>query len=178
MSFPTVVQRNNSQQYRNEQNPNAVLFNSLIQTQETNNWFDSHQIQHSTTLTLVPLSFVLHHHNPFTSRLLRKIHLHITKQPSFLRLLNNLANQTFIKTRISFRVGPVTEANSFIHALKYKQKDSHLNTNFNGNPLKYNEWVKILFKLVHNNISLTDTHRITYLQNSFGGDAKEKIQLY
>ena len=125
-SLPMVVQSNNSLQYRNEQNPTAVLFNSLIQTQEK---IDLNCFPSNTYLTsLVPPSLVVQHHKPFTSLKLRKIHLHTTKQPSFLRLLNKLANQTFIKTRISFRIGPVTETISFIHALKYKQKDSRLNT--------------------------------------------------
>ena len=51
-------------------------------------------------------------------------------------------------------------------------------SNFNGNPQKYHEWINNFFKLVHNNSSLTDTHRITYLQNSVVGKAKEKIQAY
>ena len=37
---------------------------------------------------------------------------------------------------------------------------------------------KHFLNLVHNNISLTDTHRITYLQNSVVGKAKKKIQAY
>ena len=44
--------------------------------------------------------------------------------------------------------------------------------------MKYHEWINIFFNLVHNNTSLTDTHRITYLQNSVVGKAKEKIQAY
>ena len=51
-------------------------------------------------------------------------------------------------------------------------------SNFNGNPLKYHEWINNFFNLVHINTSLTDTHRITYLQNSVVGKAKEKIQAY
>ena len=51
-------------------------------------------------------------------------------------------------------------------------------SNFKGNPLKYHEWINNFFNLVHNNTSLTDTHRITYLQNSVVGKAKEKIQAY
>ena len=49
---------------------------------------------------------------------------------------------------------------------------------FNGNPLKYHEWINNFFSLDHNSISLTDTHRITYLQNSVVGKAKERIQAY
>ena len=49
--------------------------------------------------------------------------------------------------------------------------------NFNGNPLKYNEWMK-LFCLVHNKSSITETDRITYLQNAVSGKAKDVIQAY
>ena len=50
--------------------------------------------------------------------------------------------------------------------------------NFNGNPLKYHEWINNFFCLVHNNTSITDTHRITYLQNAVFGKAKDVIQAY
>ena len=51
-------------------------------------------------------------------------------------------------------------------------------SNFNGNPQKYHELINNFFNLVHNNTSLTDTHRITYLQNSVVEKAKEKIRAY
>ena len=44
--------------------------------------------------------------------------------------------------------------------------------NFNGNPLKHHEGINIFFCLVHNNTSITDTHRITYLQNAVTGNQK------
>ena len=50
--------------------------------------------------------------------------------------------------------------------------------NFNGNPLKYHEWINDFFCLVHNNTSITDTHRITYLQYAVTGKAKDVIQAY
>ena len=46
----------------------------------------------------------------------------------------------------------------------------------NGNPLKYHEWVNNFFCLVHNNTSITNTHRITYLQFAVTGKAKDVIQ--
>ena len=49
---------------------------------------------------------------------------------------------------------------------------------FNGNPLKYHEWINKFFCLVHNNTSITDTHRITYLQNAVTGKTKDVIQAY
>ena len=50
--------------------------------------------------------------------------------------------------------------------------------NYNGNPLKYHEWINNLFCLVHNNTTIADTHRITYLQNAVTGKAKDVIQAY
>ena len=50
--------------------------------------------------------------------------------------------------------------------------------NFNGNPLKYHEWINNFFNLVHNTISIRDKHRITYLQNSVVGKTKAIIQAY
>ena len=44
--------------------------------------------------------------------------------------------------------------------------------------MKYHEWINNFFNLVHNNTSLADTHRITYLHKSVVGKAKEKIQAY
>ena len=49
---------------------------------------------------------------------------------------------------------------------------------FNGNPLKYHEWINNFFCLVHNNTSIKDTHRITYLPNAVTGKAKDVIQAY
>ena len=47
---------------------------------------------------------------------------------------------------------------------------------FNGNPLRYHEWINNFFSMVHNNTGITDTHRITYLQNSVSGKAKQIIE--
>ena len=51
-------------------------------------------------------------------------------------------------------------------------------THFNGNPLRYHEWINNFFSMVHNNSGITDTHRITYLQNSVSGKAKQINQSY
>ena len=48
---------------------------------------------------------------------------------------------------------------------------------FNGNPLRYYEWINKFF-MVHNNTGITDTHRITYLQNSVSGKAKQITESY
>ena len=49
---------------------------------------------------------------------------------------------------------------------------------FNDNPLRYHEWINNFFSMVHNNTDKTDTHRISYLQNSVSGKAKQIIELY
>ena len=49
---------------------------------------------------------------------------------------------------------------------------------FNGNPLRYHEWINNFFSMVHNNTGITDTHRITYLQNSVSGKTKQIIESY
>ena len=64
---------------------------------------------------------------------------------------NNFNLQT--TNKISIKLPPITESK------------------FNGNPLKYHEWINNCFNLVQNTTSLTDTHRITYLQNSVIGKA-------
>ena len=50
--------------------------------------------------------------------------------------------------------------------------------NFNGKPMHCHEWINNFFSMVHNNISITETHRITYLQNSVSGKAKDLIHAY
>ena len=49
---------------------------------------------------------------------------------------------------------------------------------FNGNPLRYHEWINNFVSMVHNNTGITDTHRIRYLQNSVSGKAKKIIESY
>ena len=49
---------------------------------------------------------------------------------------------------------------------------------FNGNPLRYHERINKFFSMVHNSTGITDTHRITYLQNSVSGKAKKIIESY
>ena len=44
--------------------------------------------------------------------------------------------------------------------------------------MHYHEWINNFFSKVNNNISITDTHRITYLQNSVSGRAKDLIHAY
>ena len=49
---------------------------------------------------------------------------------------------------------------------------------FNGDPIAYHDWINIFKATVHTNHSITQTHRITYLQNSVIGRAKDLIRGY
>ena len=51
-------------------------------------------------------------------------------------------------------------------------------SHFNGNPLRYHEWINNFFSMVHNNTGITDTHQITYLQNSVSAKVKQIIKSY
>ena len=46
---------------------------------------------------------------------------------------------------------------------------------FNDNALHFQEWISTM---VRNNTSIPDTHRITYLQNSLSGKAKDLVHAY
>ena len=49
---------------------------------------------------------------------------------------------------------------------------------FDGNPIHFHEWSNNFNTLIHNNAFITDTHRITYLQNSVNGKTKDLIHAY
>ena len=49
---------------------------------------------------------------------------------------------------------------------------------FNGDPLAFHDWINIFKAMVHTNHSITQTHRISYLQNSVTGRAKDLIRGY
>ena len=48
---------------------------------------------------------------------------------------------------------------------------------FDGD-LQYQDWINTFKATVHSNLSITDTHRTTYLQNSVSGPAKDLIKGY
>ena len=50
--------------------------------------------------------------------------------------------------------------------------------NFNGNAIHFHEWINKFNTKIHNNTSSTDTRRITYMQNSVNGTAKDLIHAY
>ena len=49
---------------------------------------------------------------------------------------------------------------------------------FDGDPLAFHDWIIIFKASVHENTSISQTHRITYLQNSVSGKAKDLIRCY
>ena len=49
---------------------------------------------------------------------------------------------------------------------------------FDGDPLQYHDWINTFKATVDSNRSITDTHRITYIQNSVAGPAKDLIKGY
>ena len=49
---------------------------------------------------------------------------------------------------------------------------------FDSDPLQYHDWINTFKATVDSNRSITDTHRITYLQNSVTGPAKDLIKGY
>ena len=49
---------------------------------------------------------------------------------------------------------------------------------FDGDALAFHDWMNIFNASVHENTSISQTHRITYLQNSVSGKAKDLIRGY
>ena len=49
---------------------------------------------------------------------------------------------------------------------------------FDGDPLAFHDWINIFKASVHENTSISQTHRVTYLQNSVSGKAKDLIRGY
>ena len=49
---------------------------------------------------------------------------------------------------------------------------------FDGDPLAFHDWINNFKASVHDNTSITQTQRITYLQNSVSGKAKDLIRGY
>ena len=196
MSLPAVVQRNNSRHYRIEQYPTAVPFNSSIQTKEANgkNCFPSKTSLMNTSTTLVcctpsqPLHFLPYLENPFT-KYQTAIFPPIDQQVSHLNVSENLNRFPNWPCHGRHLFQPLTEIQTqkiaFEQLLNLQTTNkSYIEhppvrvPNFNGNLLKYHGRLNNFFNFVLNNVSLTDTHCITYLQNSVVEKARENIQAY
>ena len=50
--------------------------------------------------------------------------------------------------------------------------------NFNCNSIHFHEWINNFNTMIHNITSITDTHRITYFENSVSGKAKTLTHAY
>ena len=196
MSLPTVAQTNVSQQFQNPLYPTVVHFSNGNRTEEPNNGivFPSNTTLNNKGTNLVcctssqPPNCPLTPENLFTNyqtAILPPFTQHIS-QTNISGNSKQIPNLSFsgkqlFQPRTELQTETIPFENNF--NLQTTNKNSIklppiTISNFNGNPLKYHEWINNFFNLVHNNTSLTDTHRITYLQNSVVGKAKEKIQAY
>ena len=97
-------------------------------------------------------------------------------------VLHPISNESFKNPSFEINSSPRTS-----NTAPYRQKPTSKHSinlppltsqNFNGNSLKYHEWIDNFFCLIHNNTTITDTHRITYLQNEVTGKTKDVIQAY
>ena len=194
MSLSTVAQTKVSQQFQNPHYPTGVHFSNGNRTKEPNDGFvfPSNTTLKNQGTNLVcctssqPLNFPLTPENPFANYQ-TAIHPPITQhisQPNVSGNSKQIPNWSFPGNDLfQPRTEIQTETIPFENNFKVQNTNSIKLppikiSNFNGNPLKYHEWINNFFNLVHNNTSLTDTHRITYVQKSVVGKAKEKIQAY
>ena len=196
LSLPTVVQLNKYQQFRNEQNPTAVQFNTLIQTQVPNdrNCFPLNTTFNRTSTNLdscttsQPLHFLRTPENSFTNNQ-AAIFPPIAQQnsqPNISENSNQFPNLFFHGShQFQSRTEIQTERIPFEHHFNLETTNkSSIKLPpitipiFNRNPLEYHEWINIFSTLLPNKISLPDTHRIKYLQNLVVGKVKEKTQAH
>ena len=196
MLLPTVAQTNVSQQFQNPLYPTGVHFSNGNRTEKPNDGvvFPSNTTLNNQGTNLVcctssqPPNCPLILENLFTNHqtaILLPFTQHIS-QPNISGNSTEIPNRSFsgkqlFQPRTEIQTETIPFENNF--NLRTTNKNSiklppKTLSNFNGNPLKYHEWINIFFNLVHKNTSLTDTHRITYLQNLVVGKAKEKFQAY
>ena len=50
--------------------------------------------------------------------------------------------------------------------------------NYDGDPMAYHDWINMFQATVDRNHTISDTHRMTYLQDSVSGKAKALIKGY
>ena len=93
-------------------------------------------------------------------------------QPLINQSLLPTVNQYISSVHSNTNVTQERGNNDFKHSIKLPPQ------NFNGNPIHFHEWINNFNTLIHNNTSIADTHRITYLQNSVSGKAKDLIHAY
>ena len=196
MSLPTLAQTNVSQQFQNPLYPTVVHFSNGNRTEEPN---DGIVFPTNTTLNNQGTNLFcctssqapncpLTPENPFTNyqtAILPPFTQHFS-EPNISGNSKQIPNWFFSGKQL-FQSRTETQTETIPFEINFNLQTTNKNSiklpsitisNFNGNPLKYHEWINNFFNLVYNNTSLTDTHRITYLQNSVVGKAKEKIQAY
>ena len=90
-------------------------------------------------------------------------------QPHFI---NQPIQRSFISTHA---VPVVSTQHSFTACIKPPPVQT---PKFDVDPLAFHDWVNLFKATVHDIRSISQTHRITYLQNSVSGKAKDLIQGY
>ena len=96
-------------------------------------------------------------------------------QPLINQSLLPTVNQHISSVHSNTNVTQERGNNDFKHSIKLPPLKLQ---NFNGNPIHFHEWINNFNTMIHINTSITDTHRITYLQNSVSGKAKDLIHAY
>ena len=96
---------------------------------------------------------------------------HPNNEPSNLIVNNSDASAS------TANFNPVTQLTNLDYKHSIKLTPQKLQ-NFNGDPLHFHERIDNFYSMIHHNTSITDTQRITYLQNSVSGKAKELIHAY
>ena len=90
---------------------------------------------------------------------------------SLLPTVNQHISSVYSNTNVTQERGN----NDFKHSIKLPPLKLQ---NFNGNPIHFHEWINNFNTMIHNNTSFTNKHRITYLQNSVSGKAKDLTHAY
>ena len=96
-------------------------------------------------------------------------------QPLINQSLLPTVNQHISSVHSNTNVTQERGNNDFKHSIKLLPLKLQ---NFNGNPIHFHEWINNFNTMIHINTSITDTHRITNLQNSVSGNAKDLIHAY
>ena len=179
MSLPTVAQTNVSQQFQNPLYSTVVHFSNGNRTEEPNNGivFPSNTTLNNQGTNLVcctssqPPNCLLTPGNPFTNyqtAILPPFTQHIS-QPNISGHSKQIPKWPFSRKQL-FQPRTEIQTETIPFENNFNLQTANKNSiklppitisNFNGNPLKYHEWINNFFNLVHNNTSLTDTHRIT-----------------
>ena len=85
---------------------------------------------------------------------------HPNNGPSNLIVNNSRANASYAN------FNPVPQLTNLDYKHSFKLPPLKL-TNINGVQLHFNERINNFYSMIHHNTSITDKHRITYLQNPF-----------